>query len=128
MKEWKMPLNMTHIVRWKPGRQWKYLTDKTGFLFSGTHGICSTLLYFKIDLRFGTISQSFYASPITALLFINNFILHDQVSKSCFFSINCTATQLIKWLISWHQIKDNPVISPLWLIQKVLKTMCSFGK
>ena len=39
MKEWKMPLNMTHIVRWKPGRQWKYLTDKTGFLFSGTHGI-----------------------------------------------------------------------------------------
>ena len=41
MKEWKMPLNMTHIVRWKPGRQWKYLTDKTGFLFSGTHSrIC----------------------------------------------------------------------------------------
>ena len=39
MKEGEMPLNMKHIVWLKLGRQWRYLTEKTGFLFSGTHGI-----------------------------------------------------------------------------------------
>ena len=35
MKEEKMPLIMKHIV-W----QWRYITDKTGFLFIGMHCIC----------------------------------------------------------------------------------------
>ena len=39
MKEGKMPLNMKHIVWLKLRLQWRYLTDKTGFLFSGTHSI-----------------------------------------------------------------------------------------
>ena len=37
MKEEKMPLIMKHIVWFNLASQWRYLTDKTGFLFIGTH-------------------------------------------------------------------------------------------
>ena len=67
MKEWKMPLNMTHIVRWKPGRQWKYLTDKTGFLFSGTHGI-SMLFSSCIPIQcYPTVNLTINASKATGI-------------------------------------------------------------
>ena len=39
MKEKKMPLITKHKVWLKIARQWRYLTDKKGFLFIGTHGI-----------------------------------------------------------------------------------------
>ena len=37
MKEEKMLLIMKHIVCFNLAWQWRYLTDKTGFLFIGTH-------------------------------------------------------------------------------------------
>ena len=40
MKEEKMLLIMKHIVGFNIAWQRKYLTDKTGFLFCGTHCIC----------------------------------------------------------------------------------------
>ena len=39
MKEEKMPLIMKYIVRLNLAWQWRYPTDKTGFLFIGTHCI-----------------------------------------------------------------------------------------
>ena len=39
MKEEKMPLIMKHIVWLNLAWQWRYLTDKSGFLFIGTHCI-----------------------------------------------------------------------------------------
>ena len=48
MKEGKMPLTMKHIVWLKLGRQWRYLTDKTGFLFSGTHGTMALRCFFFV--------------------------------------------------------------------------------
>ena len=39
MKEEKMLLIMKHIVCFNLAWQWRYLTDKTGFLFIGTHCI-----------------------------------------------------------------------------------------
>ena len=39
MKEEKMPLIIKHIVWLNLAWQWRYLTDKTGFLFIGTHCI-----------------------------------------------------------------------------------------
>ena len=34
-----MPLIMKHVVLLKLAWQWRYFTDKPGFLFIGTHGI-----------------------------------------------------------------------------------------
>ena len=72
MKEGKMPLNMKHIVRWKPGRQWKYLTDKTGFLFSGAHGIdllhtCIWICMVK-EVKFLTWARGYNGSTHLATL------------------------------------------------------------
>ena len=39
MKEEKISLIIKYIVWLKLAWQWRYLTDKTGFLFIGTHGI-----------------------------------------------------------------------------------------
>ena len=44
----KMPLIMKHIVWLKLAWQWRYLTDKTGFLFIGTH--CIWTSYYIIML------------------------------------------------------------------------------
>ena len=41
MKEEKMPLIIKHTVWLNLARQWRYLTDETGFLFIGTH--CTVL-------------------------------------------------------------------------------------
>ena len=47
MKEEKMPLIMKHIVWLDLAWQWRYLTDKTGFLFIGMHCIwgCSKKVF-----------------------------------------------------------------------------------
>ena len=47
MKEEEMPLIMKHIVWLKIAWQWRYFTDKPGFLFSGAHGTSSWKLLGK---------------------------------------------------------------------------------
>ena len=45
MKEDKMPLIIKYIIWLKLAWQWRYLTDKTGFLFIGTHCIVTWRWY-----------------------------------------------------------------------------------
>ena len=50
MREEKLPLIMKHIVCFNLAWQWRYLTDKTGFLYIGTHCIATcrqTMWYYK---------------------------------------------------------------------------------
>ena len=60
MKEEKMPLIMKHIIWFSLAWQWRYPTDKTGFLFIGTH--CTSLLYYSHVLT--PNSQIFYESNL----------------------------------------------------------------
>ena len=98
-KKGKMPLNMKHIVRWKLGRQWRYLTDKNGVsfssFFSGTHGI--VLYRYKVlpilntqgalYLFYMGLNHTFYYHMkfiFLFFIFLNKIINTDSYNEQCY--------------------------------------------
>ena len=64
-KKRKMPLIMKHIVWLKLAEQWRYLNEKTGFLFSGTHGTmyASVIGTVRVRYRFTVRRSDFDPTP-----------------------------------------------------------------
>ena len=71
MKEEKMLLIMKHTVCFNLAWQWRYLTDKTGFLFIGTHCIAASK-FVSVELSY---RQWYRAVGVSTKLF---YIFHKQ--------------------------------------------------
>ena len=120
MKEEKMLLIMKHTVCFNLAWQWKYLTDKTGFLFIGTHCIALgaktnalLVLSWQVCNFLKSWEQEWHLTVVICWInhndllqwYISDVYIH-WVSKEIYHFFTATLTKIlsIKMNHSWTQI------------------------
>ena len=78
MKEEKMPLIMKHIVWLNFAWQWRYLTDKKGFLFIGTHCIVAIV---AMRLRNEKVYSFSYCGDVSFIYYLLFTVLFTPSSN-----------------------------------------------